>query len=76
MFCVPGNKTVRICRPQCTLGCVNGECIEVDTCNCKEGYEFANDSEHICQPVCNPSCGKGKCIGPNECKCDEGIHNT
>lgn len=71
-----GTHTVKICQPKCTDECINGICIEVDTCTCKDGYEFVKDSFTECEPVCDPRCLNGRCIEPNVCSCEPGREMT
>lgn len=47
----------------------------MDTCSCKEGYEFVKDSFNVCEPVCDPPCLNGDCVEPNVCTCDIGKIN-
>lgn len=48
-----------------------GTCIDVDVCQCYDGFEFQIDSNNICQPICDDPCLNGKCIAPNKCECHE-----
>lgn len=67
-----GTNIVKICQPKCDMECINGTCIEVNTCSCFEGYEFLKDSFNVCEPVCDPPCLNGNCVKPNVCSCDPG----
>lgn len=49
-----------------------GICIDPDTCQCSEGYDFRENSTNVCEPICEEGCLSGKCVAPNECVCDEG----
>ncbi|KAG4080697.1 hypothetical protein HA402_013227 [Bradysia odoriphaga] len=69
---VQGTNIVKICQPKCMDECINGFCIEVDTCTCKKGYEFVKDSFNVCEPVCDPPCDNGDCVAPDVCLCDHG----
>jgi hypothetical protein len=69
--CVELNCTGTI--PVCIPGCVNGECVEGNVCECCPGYNGTDCSIPICGgktnadfDVCN---GRGICVGPNECNC-------
>ncbi|KAJ6647478.1 Epidermal growth factor-like protein [Pseudolycoriella hygida] len=73
---VQGEKVVKVCQPKCENECVNGICIEVDTCACKTGFEFVKDSIDVCEPVCEPPCYNGICESPNTCLCDPGYENV
>ncbi|XP_063893262.1 epidermal growth factor-like protein isoform X2 [Helicoverpa armigera] len=57
------------CLPICSNGCENGECVDVDTCECKPPLVLVN---YACvQPVCS-GCEHGDCVAPGVCKCHAG----
>nr|XP_049694986.1 multiple epidermal growth factor-like domains protein 10 isoform X5 [Helicoverpa armigera] len=57
------------CLPICSNGCENGECVDVDTCECKPPLVLVN---YACvQPVCS-GCEHGECVAPGVCKCHAG----
>uniref|UniRef100_A0A182IK66 EGF-like domain-containing protein n=1 Tax=Anopheles atroparvus TaxID=41427 RepID=A0A182IK66_ANOAO len=67
----PGGK---LCVPKCTGGCGDGRCVDVERCECGNGYEF--DPLIKCAPKCVGGCQGGKCVAPNVCACDAGYEKT
>lgn len=58
-----------ICDPVCTPGCINGNCVEPNSCQCWEGYEDTRQ-HFLCAPTCRPACENGRCAAPGRCECD------
>ncbi|XP_076395386.1 uncharacterized protein LOC100879168 [Megachile rotundata] len=59
------------CEPICDPDCVNGQCIEPDTCLCFVDYTRSETRDHVCEPICT-NCVHGTCKEPNVCVCDDG----
>lgn len=63
------NRTVKLCQPICNPGCVNGKCVEVNTCDCDVGYQFDDDDDSAGN-VCEPHCKAGYRFNETSKKCD------
>lgn len=54
-----------------------GFCVDVDKCECNEGYKLKDNETVACEPICAELCACGKCISPDLCDCtDEGYEKT
>ncbi|XP_063893270.1 epidermal growth factor-like protein isoform X1 [Helicoverpa armigera] len=58
------------CLPVCNMGCINGDCVDVDKCVCEPPLMFLYGA--CVQPVCNSICVNGRCVGTNRCECSPG----
>ncbi|EAA14483.5 AGAP009762-PA [Anopheles gambiae str. PEST] len=62
--------TKKFCVPHCTGGCGVGRCVDVERCECGEGYKF--DPKLKCAPHCEGGCFNGHCVEPGVCRCEAG----
>uniref|UniRef100_A0A6E8W8Z9 EGF-like domain-containing protein n=2 Tax=Anopheles coluzzii TaxID=1518534 RepID=A0A6E8W8Z9_ANOCL len=62
--------TKKFCVPHCTGGCGVGRCVDVERCECGEGYKF--DPKLKCAPHCEGGCLNGRCVEPGVCRCEAG----
>ena len=61
--------------PMCTIPCINGDCVGMNKCACKQGYTHdpRHQFVHLCIPVCQGGCLNGVCTAPNLCLCNAGF---
>ncbi|CAH1646919.1 unnamed protein product [Spodoptera littoralis] len=57
------------CLPICSTPCINGTCIDVDTCICDTPLILVGGS--CIMPTCT-NCEHGDCTAPNVCECHPG----
>ncbi|KAL0832484.1 hypothetical protein ABMA28_000708 [Loxostege sticticalis] len=57
------------CKPKCSQTCINGACVDFETCSCNAGYK--RKDEFNCEPKCS-TCEHGTCGAPDECNCSTG----
>lgn len=61
------------CTPICRNGCVNGQCVRPDVCECAVGYAASSPGAGDCVPKCDRPCTDGVCVAPNRCECNGGF---